>query len=191
MHATPQLGLRERKKEATREALIHAAYGLFQEHGYDAVTIDAVAEHALVSRRTFFRYFPTKEAIVFPRQTRRLAAFREELARSVPGLEGVRQACMASAAHFTDSRVEYVAQGRIIATCTTLIATEASLDMQWQEAMTEHLSQTLPAIEAQFLAGAMMGLVRAVLRSWRDRGCSDDLTALGERAFALLPGLAP
>ena len=57
--------LRERKKADTREAIRAAAVELFCTHGFDATTMDAVAAAADVSVRTVFRYFPTKEDLVF------------------------------------------------------------------------------------------------------------------------------
>ncbi|MFF4545575.1 TetR/AcrR family transcriptional regulator [Streptomyces sp. NPDC001435] len=59
-----RLGLRERKKIKTREAIRTATYRLIEEQGYDATTIDQIAERAEVSPSTVFRYFPTKEDIV-------------------------------------------------------------------------------------------------------------------------------
>ncbi|GGJ09008.1 TetR/AcrR family transcriptional regulator [Streptomyces brasiliensis] len=60
----PRLGLRERKKIKTREAIRTATYELIREQGYDATTIEQIAERAEVSPSTVFRYFPTKEDIV-------------------------------------------------------------------------------------------------------------------------------
>lgn len=57
--------LRERKKADTRDAIRAAAVELFCADGYEATTMDAVAEAADVSVRTVFRYFPTKEDLVF------------------------------------------------------------------------------------------------------------------------------
>ena len=59
-----QTGLRERKKAKTRAAIQEAALRLFDRHGYDATTVDQIAELAEVSQSTFFRYFPTKEDVV-------------------------------------------------------------------------------------------------------------------------------
>ncbi|MET7933778.1 TetR family transcriptional regulator [Streptomyces sp. NPDC005322] len=58
------MGLRERKKLQTRQAIQRAAHRLFTEQGYDATPMDRIAEAAEVSLSTVFRYFPTKEDIV-------------------------------------------------------------------------------------------------------------------------------
>lgn len=57
-------GLRETKKARTREALRDAAVELFITHGYDATTVADIADAAQVSEPTFFRYYPTKAAVV-------------------------------------------------------------------------------------------------------------------------------
>ncbi|MBT3164291.1 TetR family transcriptional regulator [Streptomyces sp. Vc74B-19] len=62
--APPRLGLRERKKIKTREAIRTATFALVERQGYDATTIEQIAERAEVSPSTVFRYFPTKEDIV-------------------------------------------------------------------------------------------------------------------------------
>ncbi|MCP2341657.1 TetR family transcriptional regulator [Actinomadura rupiterrae] len=64
---TVEMGLRERKKAATRDALSRAAMRLAIQHGVEGVTVDAIAAAAGVSTRTFHNYFPGKEeAIVAP-----------------------------------------------------------------------------------------------------------------------------
>jgi AcrR family transcriptional regulator len=59
---TPELGLRERKRLATFRAIQVAAVSLATEQGVDRVTVDEISRIADISPRTFFNYFPTKEA---------------------------------------------------------------------------------------------------------------------------------
>ncbi|NED89115.1 TetR family transcriptional regulator, partial [Streptomyces sp. SID11233] len=58
------VGLRERKKAATREAVHKAALSLAVEHGFEHVTVEAIADAAGISRRTFSNYFTAKEDAV-------------------------------------------------------------------------------------------------------------------------------
>ena len=61
----PSVGLRERKKQRTRQAIVEAATSLFAERGYAEATLAEVAEAAEVSLSTIFNYFPGKPDIVF------------------------------------------------------------------------------------------------------------------------------
>jgi AcrR family transcriptional regulator len=58
--------LRDRKKDATRQLIEDVAWDLFGSQGFDATTVQQIAEQANVAPRTFFRYFPTKEAVLYP-----------------------------------------------------------------------------------------------------------------------------
>lgn len=57
-------GLRERKRAATQAAIERAAVALALEHGYDNVTVDMICEAGMVSQRTFFNYFGSKEGVI-------------------------------------------------------------------------------------------------------------------------------
>ncbi len=76
-----QPGLRERKKQQTWGLIAKTAHRLFQEHGFDAVTVADVAREADVSRKTVFNYFPTKEDLFYSGleffEARLLEAIRE------------------------------------------------------------------------------------------------------------------
>ena len=60
----PVVGRRERKKEETKRRIFETAVQLFNERGFDATTIDEIAERADVAKGTFFNYFPRKESLL-------------------------------------------------------------------------------------------------------------------------------
>ncbi|MGW4028167.1 TetR family transcriptional regulator [Streptomyces sp. NPDC004838] len=88
MTVEPAAGLRERKKQRTRDALARAALELFTTKGFEQTTVDEIAEAAEVSQRTFFRYFASKEEAAFAVQTliesQFVAAVRERPAAEGP-----------------------------------------------------------------------------------------------------------
>ncbi|NUR89602.1 MAG: TetR family transcriptional regulator [Nonomuraea sp.] len=100
-------GLRERKKAKTRETILREAFRLFREHGYQATTVDHIAEAAEISPATFFRYFPTKEALVtFDRFPPLLEALRVQ-----PSCEPVAKLRAAFRAAFASLTSEEIAAG--------------------------------------------------------------------------------
>jgi AcrR family transcriptional regulator len=76
---TAELGLRERKKQRTRQLIADTARQLFAERGFEAVPVAEIAAAAEVSEATVFNYFPTKEDLVYGR----MEAFEEELLSSI------------------------------------------------------------------------------------------------------------
>jgi len=87
-------GLRERKKRETRRAINLAALELVEEKGFAAVTTEEIATRAGVSARTFFNYFPSKEAAVIGTTAEELESYAEQLEEVVDGetpLESLRR----------------------------------------------------------------------------------------------------
>ncbi|WP_395571575.1 TetR family transcriptional regulator [Streptomyces sp. BK79] len=88
-------GLRERKKQRTRDTLLRSALELFTERGYEETTVDDIAATADVSQRTFFRYFASKEEAAFFVSRLAEAHFVDAVRRRPPGeapLDALRQA---------------------------------------------------------------------------------------------------
>lgn len=82
-----RLGLRERKKQATAERLYRTALNLFSERGYDATTVEEIAQAAELAKGTFFNYFPTKDAVLSYAGHRQMRLLHEAMAGD-QGFEG-------------------------------------------------------------------------------------------------------
>ena len=99
MPVNPRPGLRERKKQRTRETIARVAHGLFVERGYHATTLPEIAAAADISTRTIFAYFPTKEDILFSGLGLKMDALAQALAERPAGkdvLETVRAFMLSS-----------------------------------------------------------------------------------------------
>src|SRR6202046_4938576 len=98
--AEPRASLRERKKLATRRSLRRHALDLVAQRGFMHVTVEDIAEAADVSPRTFFNYFPSKEAALFGADPERIARMRERVVSQAPGepaLSALREVLVAEA----------------------------------------------------------------------------------------------
>src|SRR4051794_41797661 len=101
------LGLRERKKRATRQALHGAALRLVAERGFDDVPIEDIAAAADVSPRTFFNYFGSKEDVIVnpdPDRVERLRGLLAEHTADEPPLDVLESVLIESLDEMTDRR---------------------------------------------------------------------------------------
>ena len=102
------LGLRERKKIKTREAIRREAFRLFDANGYAATTVEQIADAAEVSPSTFFRYFPSKESLLLADDLDPLvlAAFEAQPPDLSP-TEAIRRAYKDVLAHLSEEQLEF------------------------------------------------------------------------------------
>jgi AcrR family transcriptional regulator len=180
--------LRAQKKENTRQALVEAAWALFRAKGYDATTIEEIADAANVAKRTYFRYFPTKEAIVFHRAAERLVLLESLLSAGPRGMPTVRKALLEIARHFAQDRDEVLEQYRLVESTPSLAMTEGEIDRKWIAAIGAALTTDRTAAgqrRARVLAGALFGAMRATLGEWVAHGGRADLVRLGLEALEL------
>ena len=186
--------LKPTRKQANREKLASAAACLFLEKGFDRTTVEEIAEIAGVSRRTFFRHFPTKEAVVFPGHEQRIAQFRSLLSKhlntSTP-FRAVRKSLLDFAEGYYRDRDSLLKQYRIVQASPYLIARELEFDAEYEQAIANALipdgdPSHLVRRQAKILAGAVFGAIRAVLKDWFEGECNEDLAQLGEISLSML-----
>jgi AcrR family transcriptional regulator len=185
-------GVRAIKKERTRTELAQKALALFLERGFHETTVDEIATAVDVSKRTFFRYFPTKESVVFVHNGDRVAKFREALAPdgNATAWDLVRRAILEMAREFEENHVQLATQRALIDRTPALLAYERELDRQWEDAIAEALldgaTDASSRRRARVLAGATMGATRGALQQWFEAAPGGDLVARGLETLAWL-----
>ncbi len=167
-------GLRERKKQQTWGLIAQTAHRLFQEHGFDAVTVADVAREADVARKTVFNYFPTKEDLVYSGleffEARLLDAIRERkpgesilaaFARFVTESRGLL------AADDPDAGGRLLAINRLITDSPALLAREQQIYAGYAAALAALIAEETQArpddIGPWVAANAMIGLHKALV----------------------------
>lgn len=169
------VGLRERKKAATREAVHEAALRLTVEHGLDHVTVEAVADAAGISRRTFSNYFATKEDAVLwgeERQTRALVQALHDRPAGEPPWTALRLSLheVFSASGVVDR--ETAVRTRLALRHPSLLARQlgnhAALEADLTEAIRDRTPEPGPhtPLDAHVLAAAFLASLRLSLRQW-------------------------
>lgn len=111
--ATPTGSLRQKHAEATRRRIRSAALELFADHGFDGTTVEAIAERADVSARTLFRYFPTKETVLFSAAEARFGEI-PRLVTARPEEEAPFEAFVAALHESTDDLASDPATRRVV-----------------------------------------------------------------------------
>jgi AcrR family transcriptional regulator len=185
-------GLRSRKKEKTRRAIEDAALDLFAEQGYEATTVDEIAERAEVSKATFFRYFATKGEVVFGRGDDGHDDLRAAIVARPPGeddLTVVRRALQHDWTHTLDPE-RTTRQARAARTSPMLRGLSFDLGMAWQRAIAEALARRHgldhPDQRARLVASVAFAALSNAVNHWLDGGGSADLGAAIDHSFVLL-----
>jgi AcrR family transcriptional regulator len=197
--------LRERKKLATRRSLRRAALDLVAERGFARVTVEDIAAAADVSPRTFFNYFPTKEAALFGADPDRITGLRERVARLAPGepaLTALRLVMVDDARAVADELGElggnpagWLHRMKAAHTDPQLRAARAAQMAMVERAIAEGLAERLGTDPERdpypsLLAATAAGAFRASVSFWAGSGGTVPLERLVDQAFgALADGL--
>jgi len=172
MASAPLDGLRERKKARTRASIREHALRLFREQGYQATTVEQIAEAAEVSQSTFFRYFPTKEDVVL-RDDFELRIF-EAFERQPPQLgpiAAIRAAVSEALATLTAAEwAEFRETSELSFSVPEIRARTFDELARTIQAMTDVLARRVGRapddLAVQAIAGAVFGIIITVTLPW-------------------------
>jgi len=189
-------GLRERHRKRTAADLEEAALVLFCEKGFDAVTIDDIAAAADVSRRTFFRYFASKEDVILsdhPKRLDELAAALDRRPADESPLAALRHAIISLAGSYEEQRDHMLRRFRLMTTTPALEARSLCLQRNWETAVTGMLAARMGVDPAEDLrpgvvAATTMAAMRIATANWLALGGQGDLPKIVADALDLLDG---
>ncbi len=187
----PRGGLRERKKEATRRALHEAAMRLSVEHGLDEVTVEAIADAAGVSRRTFSNYFGGKEEALLYGGEQRMRALLETFATR-PDDESSWTALQATwrlvHERFGDLDPQWAAQVRLARNHPSVLARQLAHYAEFERALTELIAARdgVPSagLRHRVMAGAFMTALRVASVTWTEERSTRSLAEVVEESLA-------
>ncbi len=192
----PRPGLRERRKALTAAELEAAAYRLFGERGFDNVTVDDIAAEADVSRRTFFRYFASKEDVLLADHFVQLARLREAMAARPPDepiVTALRNALLSLSGDFEERKEMIIIRGRLMRDTPSLQARSLVHQKLWEDAMQEMVADRLGVdpvkdLRPGVVSAATLAAMRVAFTNWLTAGCCDDLIEMTTEALDLLDG---
>jgi AcrR family transcriptional regulator len=187
-----EIGLRERKKAATRTALSQAAMRLAVERGVENVTTDAIAEAANVSPRTLHNYFSSKEEAI-------LAAFQEQVGaiadavRARPADEPIwdvlQHVALSQVVGESGDPAETVAQMRVVETSPALLALNLALfdevERMFAEAIAERTGTDVEVdLYPRLLSAAVAAAMKTAIKLWSTGRSGAGQADLVTEAFA-------
>lgn len=169
-----------RPPSTSRRAIELVALRLFAEQGFEATTVDDIAGQAGVSRRTFFRYFPAKNAVLFGAFADEIATIRRLLAAAPPGepvMDAVRHAVVAANRYRPDDLPELRTRIDLLGTVPALQAAAALHYAAWEEAISQFVAGRTGLAPTDLLplsAGrATLAVCRSAYDCWVQRADRD------------------
>ncbi|ROS38462.1 TetR family transcriptional regulator [Amycolatopsis thermoflava] len=192
--AADEVPMWERTRRRVREEVMDVALGLFLEQGFEDTTVDQVVTAARISKRSFFRYFGTKEDIVFGDLAEQGPVILEAL-RARPDEEPIWDALghafLALSAQADPQRGLTIA--RLVAASPGLRAAHLEKHLRWQEQLAPEVERRLgdsddpPGLRGQAIVATALACLDAATTIWLQRGGQgglDELKRLIDRALA-------
>lgn len=181
-------------KPSMREALVAAAFELFPARGFEETTVDNIVARAGVGRRSFFRYFPSKEDVVFPDHDRCLADVTALLRDAPDGADPVAQVCDAARLvmrMYAENAAFSVLRYRLTKKVPALRAYELSVVRRYERTLADYLRTRYAdradgTLRAGVVAASVVAAHNHALRSWLRADGRGEAAALLDRALELV-----
>lgn len=189
--------LAERKRQLVRDELSSAALKLLAYQGFDETTIDQIVSAAGVSRRTFFRYFKSKDDVIIEylgdlgEQMRMEIAARPPTEKTVTTIRHGLSVFVDTFAAFPEKALPLA---RLTFCTPALRARYLERQQQWQEAMASELARRSDVdltkdIRPRLFAAVAFGAFDVALARWVETDAADSLPTLVEEAIDLVAGV--
>lgn len=192
------VGLRERKKRTTSEALVRSALRQFATRGFERVTVEDIAGACDVSPRTFFRYFASKEDVLFADGDGQRSHVIDVLAAQPPDvspLEAMQAAVRELARDYEAQREAVLLRHRIVASTPSLRSHVAERLHGWESAVIEELRRSgradgMDELSLRLMVAATTSALCVSIDLWAEGGAEGDLgTVLADALEKLGSGL--
>lgn len=191
--------LRERTRRVVRQQISETATQLFIEHGFAATTVDQIAEVAGVSRRSFFRYFPSKEDVILGELVERgplVAAALAARPEDEPPWDALRAALLSlRQSRAQDDRAE-LEIGRMLYETPTLRARHLEKQLAWESLLAPVLAERIrsttqnatidPELQASAIVSGSLACLDVASKTWILGDGARDLTQLYDEAVAAI-----
>lgn len=189
-------GLRERKKQQTRDAIVREAMRLFAKRGFDETTIADIAEAADISPRTFFSYFESKEAVVFHDFDDLVATLRAHLESREPGattFDAIRSWCAQSLERRDMTSRQEVARHRLIRRTPALAAHEDANRAVFERLVAQNVASDLDldadALQTRMVSAAAVAALSSLGEMDPEELPEDPMSVVDEAISFLQGGL--
>ena len=186
-------GLRERRHAETREAIVNAAFALFDKHGFTGTLMEQIAEHAGISRSTLYRRYSNKEEIVLEVPRTWLVAWDETIDGLGPEVslrDAVTAGCYA-VADTIDASPDRVLSAYAALNESPTLQLSGAASAFWLERiadLVESRTEGLYRFDATVIAGACMGAIDMMMVTWASSGGA---TAVRDATSRVIERIAP
>ena len=179
------MSLRERKKRLAQATIEETALRLFQQRGYEHTSIQDIADAVMMSSRTFFRYFASKEDVLLePMRAIQSEGLRflEHAAPTVSPHPALRATFEYLASRYQQQRASLLTRYQVVMQIPSIASLYLSALMETEPALCDALCSHLEAAtnrhEIRLLVAIYMAALRVALEEWLEQEAQGDLVSL-------------